>query len=98
MAISALAQVPRLVEIKAPEVISGCKYKGSEVKTMMMKREDGSLSRTQAMNGLLASMGIIVGMFPQLQSQIPPDVYPWLFVGLSVINAYLRATTTQGIQ
>ena len=61
-------------------------------------REDGTLSRQQRLNGFLAGLGIVVAMFPQLQSQIPPEVYPWLFMGLSVINAYLRATTTQGLQ
>lgn len=65
---------------------------------MQIRREDGTLSRTQRLNAALAALGVAVGMMPQLQSQIPAEVYPWLFVGLSVINAYLRATTTQGLQ
>jgi len=64
----------------------------------MLKREDGTISRTQVVNGLVAALGVAVAMFPQLQSNIPTSVYPWVFVGLSTVNAYLRITTTQGIK
>lgn len=64
----------------------------------MITREDGSISRTQLVNGIVAALGVGVGMFPQLQASIPPSAYPWLFVGLSVVNAYLRTITTQAIK
>lgn len=67
-------------------------------KLVQVHREDGSLSRTQAVNGAVIALGSLVGLMPELRSQIDPDWYPWIFVGLSVVNAYLRATTTQGLR
>ena len=64
----------------------------------MIHRADGTISRTQVVNGLIMALGSLVGLMPELKSQIPPEVYPWVFVGLSVLNVYLRATTTQGLK
>lgn len=64
----------------------------------MIQRADGKISRTQVFNGLIMALGSLVGLMPELKSQISPEVYPWVFVGLSVVNAYLRATTTQGLK
>lgn len=67
-------------------------------KLIQVRRADGTLSRTQQFNAVLMALGTLVGLMPELRGQIDPDWYPWIFVGLSVVNAYLRATTTQGLQ
>lgn len=67
-------------------------------KLVQIHRADGSISRTQQLNAAIIALGSLVGLMPELRSQIDPDWYPWIFVGLSVVNAYLRATTTQGLQ
>lgn len=60
-----------------------------------MRRQDGSLSRTQRMNAVILMVSTLIGLLPTLQEQIPVEIYPWLLVGLSLLNAYFRATTTQ---
>lgn len=71
---------------------------GKGKRLVCMRRADGTVSRTQALNGIIGALGTLVGLMPQLQSQISPSVYPWAFVVLSVIYSYLRETTTQGLQ
>ena len=67
-------------------------------KLVQVHRTDGSVSRTQQFNAAVMALGTLVGLLPELRGQIDPDWYPWIFVGLSVVNAYLRATTTQGLR
>jgi len=61
----------------------------------MVLTESGRVSRTQTINAIVLTLGTAVGLFPQLQAVIHPDWYPWIFVGLSLLNVYLRQITSE---
>lgn len=61
----------------------------------MLRKADGTFSKTVLVNALVATLGTLVGLVPQLQAAINPEWYPWAFVGLSVVYQFLRQVTSQ---
>ena len=49
-------------------------------------------SRTINVAALVAACGALLAALPVVQAFIPPQVYGYLLVGLSVVMAYLRVT------
>lgn len=50
-------------------------------------------SRTINIAALIACLGAVQLMLPEVRAQIPADLYPWLLMGIGVIMAYMRAVT-----
>lgn len=61
----------------------------------VVRTQSGRVSRTQTINAIVLTLGTAVGLFPQLQAVINPEWYPWIFVGLSLLNVYLRQITSE---
>ncbi len=61
----------------------------------IVRRKDGTISRTQVINSITALSGVLLITLPNIQTQIEPDVYGWIVMGLGTINLYLRKTTTK---
>ncbi len=61
----------------------------------IVKRKDGTISRTQIVNGITALSGVLLITLPNIQSQVEPDVYGWIVMLLGTVNLYLRKTTTK---
>lgn len=50
-------------------------------------------SRTINIAAVIASLGAVQLMLPEVRSQIPAEVYPWVLMGIGVVMAALRAVT-----
>jgi hypothetical protein len=61
----------------------------------MIRTESGRVSRTQVVNAIVLALGALVGLVPTLREVIPAEVYPWAFVGLSVVQVFLRQITSE---
>ncbi len=61
----------------------------------IVKRKDGTISRTQIINSITAISGVLLVTLPNIQAQIEPDVYGWIVMMLGTVNLYLRKTTTK---
>lgn len=61
----------------------------------MMKRQDGTFSRTQILNLIGVVAGAVLTTLPSLQASIPEVWYGAAFMAFSVANAVIRATQTK---
>ena len=58
----------------------------------MIKRQDGSVSRTKILNAIGVILGAVIMYLPTLKAQIPPEYYGGALFAFSVINQILRDT------
>jgi len=63
-----------------------------------LTRKDGTYSRTQMVNTLTAMVAGILTTMPGIREQIPEEAYGVALMVLTVVHAYLRATTTQSLK
>lgn len=63
-------------------------------KMVKYRKEDESISKTQQWNAIVMALATLVGVLPELRTAIGPEYYPWIFVGVKVVDTYLRNITT----
>lgn len=60
-----------------------------------LRKTDGTLSKTVIFNALVGTLSAAVPLIPTLITVIPPALYPWILVGVTLVNVFLRQITSQ---
>ena len=60
-----------------------------------IRKVDGTISKTIVWNSLVLTLSAAVPLIPQLAPVINPEWYPWILVGVSLVNVFLRQITSQ---
>ena len=60
--------------------------------------ESGRVSRMQIVSAASAALGAAVVVLPEVRDALDPEMYGYLFLGLSVVNAVLRVLTSEPVK